>query len=162
MELLARHCRSFADFRRNFLPQRRPVAARRSEFISTCSRWLLLDFLSSPGARIVHMPPSNQLKNLNSRSNPSWGRRKIGGLTYCFRLALQFESVQPIVGPTNERSDRPKAFSFLFNGLIDHSIILAYFYLARYCAAVPKCPCSTPPRQSVLATPNYASSSNLK
>jgi hypothetical protein len=31
---------------------------------------------------------------------------------------LQRDSVQPFSGPTNDRSDRPKAFSFLFNGLI--------------------------------------------
>ena len=28
----------------------------------------------SPGAHVMHTPPLNRLKNLNSRSNPSWNR----------------------------------------------------------------------------------------
>jgi hypothetical protein len=37
-------------------------------------------------------------------------------------------SAEPLSGPTNDRSDRPKAFSFLFNGLIRS---LDYFRLFR-------------------------------
>jgi hypothetical protein len=45
----------------------------RSAFKTACSRWLSQDFLCSSGAHIVHTPPSNYLKKLSSRSNPSWG-----------------------------------------------------------------------------------------
>jgi hypothetical protein len=40
------------------------------------SRLPSVDFSLSPGAHVVHTPTSKQLKNLISRSNPSWAPQK--------------------------------------------------------------------------------------
>jgi hypothetical protein len=71
-ELKPRQLRKFSACRTRSTQPRHIRREHRSAFSSTCLRWLLLDFLLSLGAHIVHTPTSNYLKKLNSRSNPSW------------------------------------------------------------------------------------------
>jgi hypothetical protein len=49
-------------------PFREPFARFRSRSL----KWRLRTFQDFPSARIVHTSLSNQLENLNSRSNPCW------------------------------------------------------------------------------------------